>query len=231
MTTIFLRIWSEYACFTRPEMKVERVSYDVMTPSAARAVLETIYWKPTIRWVIDKIHVLKPIRFTNIRRNELSNKISVRNISTSMKENNYFGTFIEDERQQRAATVLKDVEYVIEAHFLILSIQELQQKGFDPKNFSLEENYERKHLGIFNRRAEQGQCYKRPFLGCREFSAHFELIKDKNIIPKSQVPDKDLGWMLYDIDFEHDKIPMFFHAQLTHGIVYIPAPDSKEVKT
>ncbi len=148
-----LKVWGEYACFTRPEMKVERVSYDVMTPSAARGILEAIYWKPAIIWVIDRIHVLNPIRFDNIRRNELAGKLPLGTIKKAMK-NGYSPVeiLIENDRQQRAAMVLRNVNYVIEAHF---------------KFKSNEDNNTAKHKEIFDRRARNGQCIHRPYLDCR----------------------------------------------------------------
>jgi CRISPR-associated protein Cas5d len=196
-----LRIWGEYACFTRPEMKVERVSYDVMTPSAARGILEAIYWKPAIRWVVDKIHVLKPVRFENIRRNELSNKVSI-NKRTMNEGSKAIQQFIEDDRQQRASMVLRDVDYIIEAHFEFTS---------------REDNNEGKHLDIFSRRAANGQCFHRPYFGCREFPVHFELCDQ---LPKSELAgEKDLGFMLHDIDFEDGMSPRFFRAVMKDGIV------------
>jgi CRISPR-associated protein Cas5d len=195
---IRLRVWGEYALFTRPEMKVERVSYDVMTPSAARGILEAIYWKPAIRWVIDSIYVLKPIRFESIRRNELANRVSVN--KKDMEGNKPVCRYIEDDRQQRASMVLRDVEYVIEAHF---------------KFASNEDNNKGKHLDIFNRRAEKGQCFHRPYFGCREFPVNFELC---NEIPKtSHDGERDLGFMLHDIDFDNDMTPRFFRAVMTNG--------------
>ena len=157
-----LHVWSDLACFTRPEMKVERVSYDVITPSAARGVIEAIYWKPQIHWIIDRIHVLKPILFTSLRRNEVGAKIPAGAASSAMKNGRgNLGLYVEDERQQRAALLLRDVAYVIEAHFEII-------EG---------EKNEAKHLDQFNRRARDGQCHTRPYLGCREFAAHFALIE------------------------------------------------------
>ena len=152
---IRLKVWGEYACFTRPEMKVERVSYDVMTPSAARGVLEAIYWKPAIQWVIDRIHVLNPIRFDNVRRNELGGKLAVGTVKKAMKDGRSpVEVFIEDDRQQRATMVLWDVAYVIDAHF----------------DFSgSEDNNSAKHKEMFDRRAAKGQCFHRPYLGCRSF--------------------------------------------------------------
>lgn len=204
MYGVKLRIWGDYACFTRPEMKVERVSYDVITPSASRGILEAIYWKPEIKWIIDKIHILKPIKFTNIRRNELSSKISVNNVRRGIKSGSMNSIFIEDERQQRAAMILKNVEYVIEAHFDIV--------GGD-KN-------EGKHLDQFNRRAKKGQCYHQPVLGCREFSANFELVE--NDIPKAINETRDLSWMLYDMDFginSTEPPARFYYVKMDNGII------------
>jgi CRISPR-associated protein Cas5d len=227
MYGIKLRVWGDYACFTRPEMKVERVSYDVMTPSAARAILEAIYWKPMLRWVVDKIYVLKPIQFTNVRRNELGSKISARNLVSAMQGGVVPSLFIEDDRKQRAATVLKNVEYVIVAHFRILSAGELTRKGCDASLLEGETD-PAKHLAMFERRAEKGQCFKQPYLGCREFPAHFELVTGE--IAQPPVPDGDLGFILFDIAFEDEMKPMFFRASLHQGCVHIPDPKSEEVK-
>jgi len=157
-----LHVWGDRACFTRPETKVERVSYDVMTPSAARGILEAIHWKPSIRWIVDRIHVLKPIRYESIRRNELGHKIAERNVQAAMAAGatNGLAVIIEDDRQQRAATVLKDVGYLIDAHFELTS-------SADPGET------EGKHLDTFRRRAEKGKCFHRPCLGTREFAADF----------------------------------------------------------
>lgn len=209
-----LKVWGDYACFTRPEMKVERVSYDVMTPSAARAVLEAVYWKPAIRWVVDKIHVLKPIRFMNIRRNEVASKIPLSNITVAMKDSKSpLVLFIEEDRQQRAAMVLRDVCYGIEAHF---------------EYTGKEDASDGKHLDIFNRRARDGQCFTQPYFGCREFSANFELVED---FPASLLKGtQDLGWMLHDIDFANDMEAKFFHAEMVDGVIAVPPFERKEVK-
>lgn len=204
MYGVRLKVWGDYACFTRPEMKVERVSYDVITPSAARGILEAIYWKPEIRWIVDKIHVLKPIRFTNIRRNEVSCKLSTRNVQIVMSGGDAdIAIFVEDERQQRAAMILKDVAYVIEAHFEITN----------------RDSNDGKHLDCFNRRARSGQCFHQPVLGCREFPAAFEPIERE--IPKAIEETRDLSWMLDDIDFNNDMTAMFFHVQMNKGIIDI----------
>lgn len=204
-----LHVWGEYALFSRPEMKVERVSYDVMTPSAARGVLEAIYWKPAIRWVVERIHVLNPIRFTNIRRNELGHKIPAGNVRSAMKQGSgRLETFVEDDRQQRAALVLRDVAYVIEARF----------KLTDPADTN-----SGKHKDILLRRLKSGQCFHRPYLGCREFAASFELVEGDP--PESVFADeaeRDLGWMLHDIDFPGGMRPRFFRATMRRGVVDVP---------
>lgn len=216
-----LHVWGEYACFTRPEMKVERVSYDVMTPSAARGILEAIHWKPAIRWVVDRIHVLQPIRFENLRRNELGSKISPRNVQKAIQSGTTDGlhTVIEEDRQQRAATLLRDVAYVIEAHFALTPS-------------AMAEDTEAKHLAMFNRRATRGQYFHRPYLGTREFTADFELVE--GAIPKSCLSsdqrNRDLGWMLHDIDYAGEMSPRFFRAELRDGVIDVPPFDAEEVK-
>lgn len=211
---IRLHIWGERACFTRPEMKVERVSYDVITPSAARGILEAIHWKPAIRWHVDRIHVLKPIRFESIRRNEVGSKLSPASVARAMKAGSTAGlaTFVDEDRQQRAATVLRDVAYVIAAHF------ELADKAGPDDSVG-------KHLDIFNRRARKGQCFHAPCLGTREFPAHFALIEADAPLPAPHPqfePDKDLGWMLHDIDFADGMTSRFFRAQMRGGVIDVP---------
>ncbi|MBD1549417.1 type I-C CRISPR-associated protein Cas5c [Roseibium aggregatum] len=226
---IRLKVWGNHGCFTRPEMKVERVSYDVMTPSAARGILEAIHWKPAIRWVIDAIHVLEPIRFQSIRRNEVGQKAPAGKIKSAMKRGNLAGlqVLVDEDRQQRAATVLVKPAYVIEAHF------ELTKKVGSDDN-------EGKHLDIFNRRAGRGQCFHQPCLGTREFAAHFELIPPDGPLPECEERDKtpdlgfglprDLGFMLWDIDHEAPGRPsLFFRARLEDGVVRVPPPGSPEV--
>jgi len=220
---IKLHVWGDNACFTRPEMKVERVSYDVITPSAARGILEAIHWKPAIQWVIDKIQVLEPIRFESIRRNEVASKISARNVSSAMTkgstENLYMLVDDGKERQQRAATILRKVGYIIEDHFILTAK-------------ATEDDNEGKHLDIFNRRARKGQCFHHPYLGTREFPAKFTLLED-NELPVSNLPendkDKDLGWMLHDIDFADNQTPYFFRAVMENGIINVPLFHSREV--
>ena len=207
---IVVRVRGEYALFTRPEMKVERVSYEVITPSAARGIIEAVYWKPAIRWVIDRIHVLNEIEFTNIRRNEVSEKLSesqARQIMKGSKEPFYLAT--NECRQQRAAMVLKDVDYVIEAHFEIV-----------PEKAGPEDTVE-KHYNIALRRLRKGQYFNPPCLGTREFGARVELMEDGQI-PKSKVSGtRDLGWMLYDLDFSDpsDIQPEFFKAVMKDGLI------------
>lgn len=202
---IILKAWGDYACFTRPEMKAERVSYDVMTPSAARGILESIYYKPEIRYIINEIDVMKPIQFTTIRRNEVSEIANINKINNAIKE----GTLYLDtnaKRQQRSSVILKEVCYIIKAHF------ELTSKAEDMNEI--------KHYEIFKRRAEKGQCFLQPYLGCREFSAHFEWLE--KIQEKPIQETKDLSYMLYDIDFNHNMTPVFFRAQMINGVIKMP---------
>jgi CRISPR-associated protein Cas5d len=217
---IRLLVSGDHACFTRPEMKVERVSYDVMTPSAARGILEAIHWKPAIRWVIDRIHVLKPVRFQSIRRNEVGSKASAGKIKTAMNRESLEGLYllVDEDRQQRAATVLVDVAYVIEAHF------EMTDKA------GAEDN-EGKHLDIFNRRAARGQCFHQPCLGTREFAARFELVQPDARLPKTIDETRDLGFMLWDIDHAGEGRPsLFFRARIENGVLTVPQPDSPEIR-
>jgi CRISPR-associated protein Cas5d len=216
---IRLFVSGEYACFTRPEMKVERVSYDVMTPSAARGILEAVLWKPAIRWVIDEIHVLKPIRFQSIRRNEVGHKAPATRLKSAMKAGSLDGVQLlaDEDRQQRAATVLADVAYVIAAHF------ELTPRAGPDDN-------EGKHLDTFNRRAARGQCFQQPCLGTREFSARFDLLPPDAPLPAAIAATRDLGFILWDIDHAKDRASMFFRARLENGVMKVPAPDSPEIR-
>ncbi len=219
MYGVRLKVWGDHACFTRPEMKVERVSYDVMTPSAARGILEAIHWKPSIRWIIDRIHVLKPIRFHSIRRNEVGSKISASKVKTAIKRGNLEGLhlLVDQDRQQRASTVLVDVAYLIEAHFDIARKDDGETEG--------------KHLDIFNRRASRGQCFHQPCLGTREFAAQFEPIPADAPLPAAIGETRDLGFMLWDIDHAAKGKPsMLFRAYLDRGVVNIPAPGSPEIR-
>ena len=216
MKTYCLEVSGDFACFTRPEMKVERVSYDVMTPSSARAVFESILWKPAIRWYIDKIEVLKPIRWVSVRRNEVGAVISVRNAQEAMNKGaGSLGLNIEDERQQRAGLFLRDVAYRIHAHF------ELQPDAG-------ENNTPAKFLDMFERRAEKGQCVNQPYLGCREFACDFRLIDPVQEQSNPVKETRDLGWMLYDMDYSNaaDPQPRFFRATLENGILNVPVWNS-----
>lgn len=193
-------------------MKAERVSYDVMTPSAARGVLEAIYWKPEIRWIVDHITVLRPIRFSSVRRNEVKDKISevtARRVMNAGAGDLYLNVTDGDNRQQRAALILRDVDYIIGAHFEIVS---------GPENAA-------KHLDQFKRRARSGACFTRPYLGCREFAAHFRLLDpdtDAPEVDESLAGEHDLGWMLHDIDFANGMTPKFFRAVMRNGVVDVP---------
>lgn len=220
MKTYCLEVTGDFACFTRPEMKVERVSYDVMTPSSARAVFESILWKPAIRWHVSKIEVLKPIRWVSIRRNEVGAVVSVRNAQEAMnKGSDNLALNIEDERQQRAGLFLRDVAYRIHAHFELLP-----DAG--------ENNTLGKFLDMFERRAEKGQCVNQPYLGCREFACDFRLVDAAQPQAAPIAETRDLGWMLYDMDYAKvsDSQPRFFRAQLEGGVLNVPAWNSEEVR-
>ena len=203
-----LEVWGEAACFTRPELKAERFSYAVMTPSAARGVLEAIFWHPGLRWQIDRIFILSQIRFANVRRNELKAKISARNVTAfAGKERGELYQCTKEDIQQRASTILKEPHYIIEAHF------EMTEKASASDN-------EGKFREMFCRRARKGQCYHTPYLGCREFPARFRLYEEEEL-PQTNGETKDLGFMLYDIDYSDPKNlqPMFFQAQLVDGVL------------
>lgn len=219
---IQVEVWGDYACFTRPEMKTERVSYDVMTPSAARGLLESIYWHPGLRWVIECIHVCSPIRFTNIRRNEVKDVISARAVKSVMEKGKgidelYLATT--ESIQQRAAMVLKDVHYVIDAHF---DMTDKAAPGDNPGKFQ----------DIIKRRLERGQCYSMPYFGTREFAAHFARCTELPPCPEELLGERDLGWMLWDMDYTdpQDIKPKFFRAKLADGAMDVPLPESGEVK-
>lgn len=204
-----LRVWGDYALFTRPELKVERVSYDCMTPSAARGILESIFWHPGLRWRVDSILVCKPIRFENIRRNEVGIKADKEKIVKAMTTDTPIAIFTGEEIQQRASMVLKDVEYVIEAHF------DMTEKASPSDNTG-------KFSGMFKRRARKGQCFHHPYLGCREFPCQFQLVDDDEIIKSCyEGQERDLGLMLYDLDYGNpeDITPLFFRANLKNGIL------------
>lgn len=205
-----VRVWGDYALFSRPEMKVERCSYDVMTPSAARGILEAIYWHPGLRWKIDQIYVMKPIQFTSVRRNEVKSKISASNVLSvynGAKKNLFLST--KEEIVQRASLLLKDVEYVIEAHF---EMTEKANASDNPGKFK----------DIVRRRLHRGECYHTPYFGCREFPANFSPCEEEELRGAyEEVEEKDLGFMLYDMDYSdpEDITPMFFRAVMRHGVL------------
>ncbi len=212
--SVSLEVWGDYACFSRPEMKVERVSYDVITPSAARGLLEAVMWHPGMRWVIDRIQVCSPIRFTNIRRNEVKDVISARSVKTVMEKgvgDLYLAA--SESIQQRAAMILRDVRYIIDAHF------ELTDRASPSDNAG-------KFQEMTRRRAEKGQFYHQPCFGTREFPAHFRLCPERPPCPEELRGEKDLGWMLLDMDYSdpEDIRPIFFRAVMRDGIIEVPDP-------
>lgn len=204
-----IHIWGEYALFSRPEMKVERCSYDMITPSAARGILEAIYWHPGMRWVIDKIYVRSPIVFTSVRRNEVKSKIQAANVLSVMNGGNkplYIAP--KEDIAQRAAIILKDVDYVIDAHF------EMTNKATTQDNPG-------KFKDITMRRLRRGSCYHQPYFGCREFPAKFELYDEEEVDTAYPNEEKNLGYMLFDMDYSNldDIQPLFFRAILNNGVL------------
>ena len=204
--SIQIEVWGDYACFSRPEMKTERVSYDVMTPSAARGLIESIYWHPGLRYCIDRIHVLEPIRFTNIRRNEVKSIILARKVLSAAKSGEELALIPSQDIQQRAALILQDVHDVIEAHF---DMTDKAAPGDNPGKFQ----------DILRRRLQRGQAYSQPYFGCREFAAHFQEWPGGDI-PAIDVT-QDLGFMLYDMDYSdmQNIQAQFFRAKLEHGVL------------
>ena len=231
-----LEVTGDYACFTRPEMKVERVSYDVITPSAARAMFDAILWKPAIRWRITKIEVLNPIRWTNVRRNEVASVASPKSR----------GIFIEDARQQRAGLILRDVRYRLYGEFDFIppekrgktpnpvpewlvdsaEVAELRKPDVRP------DETEAKYAAMFERRARKGQHFHQPYLGCREFAADVRLADPAEEPAAPISKNEDLGWMLYDLDFSDPANikPMFFRPEMKQGVIAVPHPESEEVR-
>ena len=223
-----LEVWGDYACFTRPELKVERVSYDIITPSSARMIFQTVFWKPAIKWQVERIDVMNPIRWISIRRNETAKLCSA----------NSRNFFIEDTRQQKAGLLLRDVRYRLYARQIYLPPDKrpAAKSAISEEFFDLEErNTARmdenpgKYHAMFERRAKKGQCLFQPYLGCREFSCHFRYVED---LSGSNAPineTRDLGLMLYDMDYSNqaDISPMFFRAQLQNGSVTVPQPESE----
>lgn len=204
-----IRVWGDYALFARPEMKVERCSYDMMTPSAARGILEAVYWHPGMRWVIDRIYIRKPIQFTSIRRNEVKSKVPAFNVLNVMNGGNK-PLYISSRQDivQRAAILLKDVDYVIEAHFdMTAQANETDNPG--------------KFKDIIMRRLRRGECFHTPYFGCREFPVRFELFEEETVDTAYPDSEKDLGYMLYDFDYSdrEDIQPLFFRAVLENGVL------------
>ncbi len=204
-----VRVWGDYALFSRPEMKVERCSYDIMTPSAARGILEAIYWHPGMCWKIDRIQIIKPIQFTSIRRNEVKSKISANNVLpvyNGAKKELFLSS--KEEIVQRASLLLKEVEYIIDAHF------ELTDKANESDNPG-------KFKDIIMRRLKRGECYHTPYFGCREFPVNFCLCEGEVHGAYEAVEEKDLGFMLYDMDYSNPENiqPMFFRAVMRRGVV------------
>lgn len=233
---IKLEVWGDYASFNRPEMKVERASYEIMTPSAARGILEAIYWKPEMRWVVDRIRVLAPIRFTHIRRNEIDAKIptgGATGASTVMKSGlGALGIAVEEHRQQRASMILRDVRYGIEAH--------VEPLPADAASAIPNDHPEAKHLDSFKRRAVKGQYFHHPYLGCREFPASFRLLGDEETFPPCPEElrgERDLGFILWDVLFTETPDgtiiesnrgrrlkaqSRFFQAVMRDGVIDVP---------
>ncbi len=205
-----VKVWGDFALFSRPEMKVERCSYDVITPSAARGILDAVYWHPGLHWVIDKIYVKKPIRFTSVRRNEVKSKILASSLLQAYNgADKPLYISAREDIVQRASVLLCDVEYVIEAHF------EMTDKANATDNPG-------KFKDIVMRRLRRGECYHMPYFGCREFPAHFCLCEEEEIqTAYEEVEEKDLGFMLYDMDYteREDIQPMFFRAVMRRGVI------------
>lgn len=207
-----IRVRGEYALFSRPEMKVERVSYDVPTPSALAGLISSVYWHPGVKYVIDRIIVYKPINFVNVRRNELSEKISPQSVSAQMKGRGDATVYCSEQRTQRASMLLKDVEYGVEFHFELT-----EEKDADMT--------QEKCYNILLRRLKKGQHYNQPCLGCREFPAEVSIVDE---LPASTLNGNvDLGFMLYDLQYEKDKEgkptdraePRFYRPHMTDGVI------------
>ncbi len=217
MGSMCLEVRGDLACFTRPEMKVERVSYDVMTPSAARAIFDAILWKPAMRWQVERIDVLRPIQWMSVRRNEVASKVPADSVGTAMRRGvGNLGLYVDEDRQQRASLLLRDVAYRLWARPVLTGAA-----GSGDNLAKFEE--------MFQRRASRGQCVNQPYLGCREFACSFELTNESATAPIDET--RELGVMLYDLDFADASrpTPMFFRARLDHGTLAVPAPGSPEV--
>lgn len=218
--SISVEVWGAYALFSRPELKTERVSYDVMTPSAARGLLDAIMWHPGLKWVVDSIHVCAPIRFTNIRRNEVKDTVSARKAQSVMEKGGELYLATPESIQQRAAMVLRDVHYVIDAHF------EMTQRASPTDNPG-------KFQEMMRRRVEKGQFFHQPCFGVREFPAHFKPCTQLPPCPEELKGEKDLGWMLLDMDYSDPEniTPHFFRATLRDGVLEVPPMYAEEVRT
>ena len=219
-----LEVWGDMACFTRPELKVERVSYDVITPSAARAIFEAIFWKPAIHWQITKIEVLNPIKWTSVRRNEVGAVASKSVI------------YIEDKRQQKNSLLLKDVRYRIWAKMEYRPGAKRKAEGNLFAHEPGKDENPMKYYQMFERRASKGQCFNQPYLGTREFSASFRWVDAETeqlqpAISEEQGGTKDLGIMLYDMDYTDTKSPqpMFYRPQMNEGVIIVPPINSEEI--
>lgn len=215
-----LEVWSDWACFTRPELKVERVSYDVITPSAARAIFESILFKRyAMRWQVTKIEVMNPIRWTTIRRNEVGAVAGKTPI------------FIEDKRQQKNTLLLQDVRYRIYAKLVFIPVKDRPQEAFAKHQPGSDEN-PMKYYQMFERRAAQGQCFTQPYLGCREFAANWRLLVETDGLEAPLAEDRDFGIMLYDMNFEtnvEQPDALFYRATMKQGVIIVPDKDSEEV--
>lgn len=218
-----LEVWGDLACFTRPELKVERVSYDVITPSAARAIFEAVFWKPAIHWQITKIEVMNPIKWTAIRRNEVG-AVAGKSV-----------IYIEDKRQQRNTLFLCNVRYRLWAKMEYIPVAERKARG---QNFVHEPGADenpRKYYEIFERRASQGQCFNQPYFGTRECGASFRLVAENEMLTpplsEEQGGNRELGIMLYDMDFSNlkDIRPLFYRPQMTNGVIIVPPINSEEI--
>lgn len=216
-----LEVWGDLACFTRPELKVERVSYDVITPSAARAIFEAIFWKNAIRWEITKIEIINPVKWLSIRRNEVGALASARTDAAPL--------YITNKRQQRNSLMLRDVCYRIHARMIFIPAG---KRGGDMKHAPGADENPGKYQAMFERRASKGQCFNQPYLGTRECSAAFRLvIGDESDLRQPIQESRDFGIMLYDIDFSNpsDLTPMFYRAVMENGVINVPPSDSKEI--
>ena len=221
-----LEVWGDYACFTRPELKVERVSYDVITPSAARAIFEAILFKKyAMGWQVTKIEVLNPIKWDSVRRNEVGATANVKST----------GIYIEDKRQQKNTLLLKDVKYRLWAKLVFIPVSERPKEAFAKHKPGADEN-PMKYYQMFERRATQGQCFTQPYLGTREFSASFRLVNPETeelapALSAEQGGNRDLGIMLYDMDFSDPKDiqALFYRAEMKEGVIIVPPLNSEEI--